>query len=517
MILFASFYAVSCGSSSPVIPPPPPPGNFSNASLNGHYAFSMHGLDLNGAYFSRVGSFFADGNGNITGALADLADHGLTPPYLTVSYSAGTYSILPSGQGTLSLTSNTGVLQLSIVLNSASQGFLVETDLLAASQGNFSLQSPAAFSQTAINGKYVFDVSGVSFSATNVAAISMMGEIQTDGNGMAASGVMDVNDGNAPGPSGAISIAPGGAYQLDPANGNGANFGRGTLSMNGRSFVFYIVDGSRMKWMEEDSSASTQGDALQQSSDIATQNSAFMGSFVYLINGSTSAGKFARAARFSADGNGNLGTIHLDDNNNGNAAAIQQGANLSKATYAIDPLNAGSGRGTFTFTDSRYGTFYYVFYQISPAQAVLQDVSKGTIGDGAMLAQAAGPFTNSAVAGHYAFAWDGMDLGSRNAIPFEKDFTGQYTLSSSNTSNVSGAADFVDLGLNGKNFHSLVPLTGNLQITGDGTSSNTCQFVLDTSPSATLNYKAYFVDSQTVLLLEVDSSSVLSGIASQQH
>ena len=56
-------------------PPPPPTGNFSNASLNGQYAFLMSGTELCAgcsSFFTRVGSFTADGSGHISGGLEDV-------------------------------------------------------------------------------------------------------------------------------------------------------------------------------------------------------------------------------------------------------------------------------------------------------------------------------------------------------------------------------------------------------------------------------------------------------------
>ena len=95
---------------------------------------------------------------------------------------------------------------------------------------------------------------------------------------------------------------------------DGANFGRGTMSFGGLSFVFYIVDGGRFKLMESDGQFFIFGDALQQSATVATQNSGFTGDFTFLIGGSAvlgTAGPVARAAAFTADGGGNLGAIAL--------------------------------------------------------------------------------------------------------------------------------------------------------------------------------------------------------------
>ena len=72
-----TFLVVACGGGGGSGPPPTPPpvGKFSNASLAGQYAFSMTGSELcggSGSLFTRVGSFTADGNGNITTGLEDI-------------------------------------------------------------------------------------------------------------------------------------------------------------------------------------------------------------------------------------------------------------------------------------------------------------------------------------------------------------------------------------------------------------------------------------------------------------
>ena len=47
------------------------PGATTNSRLSGNYAFSVRGFDANGL-FVAAGSFFADGNGNITAGLMDI-------------------------------------------------------------------------------------------------------------------------------------------------------------------------------------------------------------------------------------------------------------------------------------------------------------------------------------------------------------------------------------------------------------------------------------------------------------
>jgi hypothetical protein len=476
----------------------------------------MSGTDLSGAYIARTGSFTADGNGNITGGLEDVVDLGGASSPALVSFTSGTYQIQANGRGLVVFQSNNGGgLQLNMALTSTSRGYLVQTDLNATSSGSFNLVTTSDFANTALNGKYVFDFSGVSFGVNGtVAPLSVIGQVAADGNGNVTGGLQDSNDGNVAAPSGPTAITAS-TYALD-SNGNGTSFGRGTMSFGGRAFAFYIVDNTRIKVIEEDLLAGSIGDAVQQSSTIPTANSGFNGSFVYLVGGSTTQGPDVRVARFTADGNGNIGAISYDENNDGGYNHISQGSNISAATYAIDTANAGTGRGTFTFKDSSSGTFNYIFYAISSSQAVIQDISSGITNDGTMQAQSAGPFTLSGAAANYAFNWSGVQLGSSSAVPFEEDFVGQYAQSSASSSNISGVIDYVELGLNGKNLFTNVGLSGTLTITGDGTNNNQYKIALSGSPSTTITFQAYFVTPTQLLLITSDNTRTTAGIAVQQ-
>jgi hypothetical protein len=511
-VAFASI-AAACGGGGSTPPPPPPAGNFSNASLKGQYAYSMSGEDLNGAFIARVGSFFSDGAGSITSGLEDVNSvSGVT----SVSFTGGTYAIQPNGRGTLTLSNAVSSLQLSITLISPNKGFMIQTDLNATSSGNFNLQSPGAFSNPGIAGKYVFDVSGVDASVP-AAPISIVGQIQADGSGNVQSGTMDVNDGAAASPSGALTV-PNSLYAVDN-NTNGTTFGRGTIAINGINFVFYIVDNTRFKMMEIGNGA-TLGDAVLQNGTIPTTTSAFSGNFAFLIGGSSvlgTAGPLTRAGRFTMDGSGNLNTIFLDDNNFGSRHSFTPSGNPpTSANYAIDttPTVVGSGRGTLTFTEPGFNPFSFVFYLVSPTQAVIQDTSSGVIADGTMLAQATGPIAISPTA-NLAFNWSGINLGSSNNIQFEEDFVGQYTPTAA-ASGFNGAMDFTELGSANKNLFTNIPITVSISINGDGTGVNGYQVVTGNSPSTTFAYHAYLVDSNTILLIGFDANHVIAGIVSAQ-
>jgi hypothetical protein len=512
-------FLVACGGSGTNITPPPPAGNFSNASLNGQYAFSMSGVDLNsGAYIARIGSLAADGQGHITSGLEDVLDLGGGSPASVVTFSNGTYQIQANGRGLIVLNvTGGGSLQVSTSLQSSSHGYLVQTDGLASTSGSLELQTPLQFSANAINGKYVFDFSGISFAGTTPSVISLVGQFGADGNGNVTGGTADVNDSSFA-PTGAVALTAS-TYQLD-ANGNGTNFGRGTMTLDGRTFAFYIVDATRVQLLEEDSLGGTSGPAILQTGAIPAQNSGFNGSFAFLTGGSETTGNFgpdARVGRFTADGAGGIGTISFHENNDGNNAQLTPGSGISNTSYAIDTSHAGSGRGTITFHNSSVGTVTYVFYMSSPTRAVIQDVSAGIVADGTMVSQSTASFTTASVAGNYSFSWNGVELVAPS--PFDENYVGQYAQTSAATSNIAGVADFAQLGLNTINTNGVIlnaGISGTLTIAGDGTQNNAYKIVIGGPTPFTVNFTAYFADNGTVLMVCSDGNRTTAGVATPQ-
>jgi hypothetical protein len=507
------FALLSCGGSSPT--PPPPNSGFTNASLKGQYAFLMSGVDIAGAYLARIGSFTADGAGNITAGLADGLDLSSGQGSSQISITGGSYSIQTNGRGTLTLQSASGSLRFSLAMQSISTGYLVQTDLSASSSGSFTLQSPANFSVSSLANHFVFDLSGVTFTPSAAAPISLIGEFNPDGAGTVTGGVMDTNNGNLQ-PSGPTPISPG-TYAMDSTGGS--SFGRGTMTFNGYTFAFYIIDSTHIVVMEEDRLGGTSGNAFLQSSSVPTQNSEFNGSFVYLQEGASvkgALGPVVRVTRLTSDGNGNLGSISLDDNNNGRYTHVSQGSNISKATYSIDTANSGSGRGALAFTDSGTGTYTNVFYLVSPSQGFIQVTSAGIIDDGPLMAQSPGPFALNGLTGNFVFSWRGEQLGVNTAIPLAETYVGPYALSSASSSNIGGIVDYVQLDLSGQNFYSDVPLGGTLTINNDGTANNRYKFAINGAQSSTINFQAYFVNSSTVLMVTSDSNHTTAGFVNQQ-
>jgi hypothetical protein len=504
LILFAAILlgsvTAACNSGTAVVgpPPPPPTGNFSNASLKGQYAFLMTGTELCAgfsSFFTRAGSFTADGNGHISGGLEDI---NVCTGVFTLQFTNSTYSIAADGRGTLSLTNSTGTTNYSITLTSSTQGLIAQTDLNSTASGSFQRQNTAAFSNPAIAGGYVFDFAGIN---VRLNPESVIGRFTADGGGGINSGLFDSNEAGTPSIQ---QLFPAGAfYQID-TNGNGTNFGRGTANIAGHNFAYYIVDSTRLKLLGTDFPAAFSGEAFAQQNMSFTAASLNSG-FAFLLGGSSSTGPIATAGRFTADGAGNLSEIFLDENNNGTVTLLPSQGGTVTGSYTVDAN--GLGGGTATWTDSKVGTFSFIFYLISPTQAVFQETDSGITSDGTILAQTAGPISSATLAGDFAFVWSGVSSD-------EEDFVGQLKLTSGSGNNASGIMDFNEFGP-GKQFFD-IQFNGALSVAAPGTGPNTLT-VTTTFPSpVTFNFTAYAVDSKTVFLVGVDSQRVIAGSLARQ-
>ncbi len=507
-LLFA-FLAAACGgdgnNNSNVFHPPPAVGNFSNADLNGRYAFSMTGTEICGnqsSFFGRIGSFTADGNGHITGGVEDV---NVCTGVQTLQFTNSTYSIQADGRGLLDLTNSTGTTHYSITLSTTASGYIIQTDVNSTAGGSFQKQNPAAFSITQIANDYVFDFSGVS---SNIQPESIIGRFTADGGGGISRGQFDKNQGGSP--TGPFLFT--GSYLLDA----GTN-GRGTAIIAGQDLIFYIVDGTRLKFMssQADFPAALIGEAFAQRPQPVSFNLASLtGSFAFLIGGAihnqTVFGPIATAGRFTADGAGNLTSVVLDENNSGSVTPLPTGT--VTGTYTVD--SNGLGGGTATWTDTTKGTFSFVFYLISPTQAVFQETDTSITSDGSFFFQPANPISNATLAGDYAFIWSGVLLTSTTSS--EEDFVGHVKLTSAASSNVTGNMDSNEFG-SGQQFFNF-PIPGALTLGSNPAARNAFQVTTNAPPNTPIAFRfsAYVVDANTVLLVSTDGSDILAGTLTRQ-
>ncbi len=171
-------------------------------------------------------------------------------------------------------------------------------------------------------------------------------------------------------------------------------------------------------------------------------------------------------------------------------------------TYTVD--TGGFGGGTATWTDTKAGTFSFIFYLISPTSAVFQETDSNITSDGTLLGQTAGPVSPATLAGDFAFVWSGVSTD-------EEDFVGQLKLTSASGNNAAGIMDFNEFAA-GRQFFN-IQFDGPLTIVPPGTGPNTLVATTTLPSPTTFNFTAYVVDSNTAFLVgaETNRVSVIAG------
>jgi hypothetical protein len=527
----AALWSAACSSGSGSnITPPPPNGTFTLSSLSGTYAFVTNGeVFANGAVtatpLARTGSFVADGKGNISGGVEDVAQPGVLPS-LAIPIIGGSYTISAAGRGMLALNLNaSGVastITFGITLTSVSGGLLIDETSTASQastgSGNFIQQNTAlcASPATAVSGPYVFDFSG--FDGGGFPA-SLIGEF-TDNGGVITTGFTDVND-NFALSSGAIT----GSFGTDGANPAGPMLcGRGKAQIAGELYVYYVVGPTRVRLISAGTDgAMLTGDAIAQSNLPASVN-AINGGFVFIAAGSSSAGGgITRIGRFTATGSTTLSNVLQDTNNSGK---FFQANSTTSTNITFDPT---FGRGTFSFTDPQFPSApsIFIFYLSSATQGVVQEVTTSggalvAVDDGTLAAQSGGPFTTSNVTGPYALNWSGLSFQQNGQFIDEEDLVGQVAIANLF---LTGTSDIFQ-------FTNGIPVTnlataGKIVFTGDGTGGdgsgssglrNTMPISLN--GSSQIQFVVYFVNPQLAYFTNNSNSSttrIVAGVLQAQQ
>lgn len=507
LAIAAAFWMAACGGGGFTITPPPPVGNFSNASLNGQYAFVTNGEVFAGATvnpLARVGSFVADGKGGITAGVedTDLGTNAGATPSGALAISGGSYTVGADGRGTLTLTLGQSSINFGIVLNSINNGLMIDetsnSSQSSTGSGNFIKQQSTPFVLTDIAGLYVFDFSG--FDANNNSE-SFLGEF-TANNGVISTGFFDDNV------NGALSngnMAPG-TLAKDPLQLSAFDsFGRGLALIAGQTFVFYIVDSNHVRFISTNKGM-LSGDAVAQANNVPTTVSSLNGGFVFVVGGSSPSGGLTRVGRFTVTG-GNVSNILMDIND---AGAERQAAPLTNASINLDAVNPG--RGTLSFQDSSL-TYSFVFYLSSQNSGVFQDVSpSSTAGiardtaDGSIELQSGSPFTTANITGTYALNWSGLVVaGGAFPIEDEEDLLAQLKVSSLS---LSGTADIFQF-----TSSTLTPVAnlgtgGQITIPGDGTGNDgqRVDMTVNLSNNSPIHMVVYIVNPQFAFFANRDNN-----------
>ena len=373
-----------------------------NALLKGQYAFLVKGwidgVDMGSTTKQAiVGSFVADGNGNITSGTADMnnitTQTGASPLSISGTYALPSNNIgqmtLTVGSKTVTLAFTVGTLQSSV----ATAGSIVEFDDVSGVgatpggsrfTGEFALQTPSSFTAANLTGGYAFGLEGetcpvylfpgapaVNSNCSQTLTegpVAIAGTMSFSGAGAISNGMedIDLNDGNCPNSNGTPTCTynyPQATFTGSYGTPNTTN-GRTTLTLNAPAalpagtlaiwpthYVAYMVSASKIYWISTDphiQDTLLAGSAIQNT--VTTFSNANMNGneVLYEVSaqddngwGTSGYGPQSDVTLVLANVNGSAGTI---------SATLQQNAagtfttKSATGTYSV----AANGRVTMT-------------------------------------------------------------------------------------------------------------------------------------------------------------------------
>src|SRR5271165_3916931 len=371
--------------------------NFSitvTGKIQGNYAFSFNGYNQQGQAFYMVGSFVADGNGNITSGVFDRNGNDSIGAMMEVPITAGNgatgqcpASGPPTGTGSVYCVGRSGVTNGNnlgtIVIASAlgTYSFSVSVSLTADSRliladpsnpgqwgsGVLRSQGQSLSGITLASSNFAFGLSGVLFGGNRYGGA---GFFITDANGNISStscstppcGEADLNDNGTV--QSAVALT-GNVSSVDPATGRGtATF---TIGSNTADYAFYVVPastgriGNQLVAVQTDTSNPSNGVPVTLAS-MAQRSQVAGGGFtskslnatrggnpngaVFQLNAVSNSGGTPvpdiSLGLGNFDGQGSITSYTFDENNGGVLTTPSQ--NNYTGTYTVDSSNPQSGR-----------------------------------------------------------------------------------------------------------------------------------------------------------------------------
>jgi hypothetical protein len=451
---------------------PPPQGTFTNANLNGPFAFSYTGSDA-GGFLAVAGSFVADGAGHITSGTEDINSGAAVSPNAAVS---GTYLVRADGRGTITLNSPAGNSTLDFVIVAGGHALVTRFDNRATGSGTIDQQTTSAFSNAVLAGSFAFTLSGID---TGGVPMAVGGVFTSDASGALTSGLDDSNDNgivvtNDP-MTGSIPVAP---------------TGRGTATLNtshgALTFAYYVVDPNHLKIVGTNTFPALGGEAFRQTGPFS--NASVSGPFAFTVAGADllSLNPFVAGGVLTSDGGGNITSGIEDSNDGGNP--INTSVPLT-GTYSM----AANGRGTLILNTAA-GTFSFAIYPSSGGVLVLE-VDNTFLTSGSALQQQTTPFTAGSFQGTY-----GMNFTAAVGGGTELDSIAEFT--ADGISKLSGIIDINNSG--GITFGQ--SMTGTVFAAPNGRFATSLQ-----TPLGVQNTVVYLVDGNRALFIEVDGGLVAVG------
>jgi hypothetical protein len=363
------------------------------------------------------------------------------------------------------------------------------------------LQDQSVFGATNGNlfGAYSFNLSGVSTSSTEE---SVVGDFVADGFGHIAAG-----SALAPGQMDTTpSLAAQPVLFAASTYSIGTN-GQGTITLGGLKFSVYPVSASRAKFIEIDTASIATptmpasilvGDAFKQQTSSTcgwSTSIALAGTTVLETFGSSSGFAVANVGAFTAN-HGAVSSVLMDQNSAGTSS---QPTGLPSDKYAMDADQCG--RGTLSVAGHSY-----VFYVISPSNAVLQEITSGTVANGLLLASQGGVFAD----GSYAFRMAGTNAAG--AAGQTEVLLGQFTsLTSNSVTSLNGSLDLNDFGAT----QTGLPIN-NGTFSASGGVRSTATLPIGNPLITTRKLVLYLVSPTLFYALDTGPAGTASGVISNQ-
>jgi hypothetical protein len=493
------------GGGGGVVQPPPPQGDFTNGSFINNYAFFYQGSDAFGNPLAVSGELVADGQGHITSGLIDVDIFNSLPLVAAQILSTSTYSVNADGQTSVTLNLNGAItFTLQLTLASSAHGLITQFDVNGSGSGTIDAQNAAQLS-TALTGHFAINVSGVdgTFEETTISGNLL---VNAGGTIPSTQSVWDV-------------VEAGLAVDKDDTGVNGSltpdalNAGHGTISIssptaniNGAPLVFsyYVVDATHLKIIEIDNAFFTAGEAFAAPGSSTQLANA---SYAYTASGESSRlTPQAVGGVFVSNGSGGItgGVQDLNRNASGN--------NHIKQTLQASTATADASLARIDLILDANGTnFEYAAYPTLNGRVLLSEIDgKQAVAGGTAFQQTA----VNPVQGSYAINLSGLAVNQ--SVDRAQDVVGQVTIASGGATtgtlqinNIFVAPPVPNVVLDSK---SMLAALDN-PVTGRG-NPFTLQSTELGGSGFTLSY--YVVDDETVLLLEMDSIRVTTGLMLKQ-
>ena len=480
VVLVLSLLAIlsSCGGVNHLTNgqgPAPVSGSYTNANLNGSYAFLIRGT--NTAFFSVAGTFQANGAGMITSGTEDINSPGTSVLMNNVAIT-GTYAVLADGRTTASITSAAGNFVLDFILLSNQHGLAMRFNNNATASGSIDLQDSTAFSAAALQGSFAFSLLGSDHGGNLETTAGAFTTLNTNNLNTIQTGVQDFNDNGVTSVNRVLT-----GSLANPVTGRG--IAALTTNVAALNFIYYIVDANHLLLVGTDTQQVLAGNVYRQS------GAAIPATLVLTMSGAAGTLSLGAGAILKTDANNNVLTGSSEDVNK--AGTITQNIAVSGIYSTIV-----NGRGTITLPGSTGLTNVAVYP--TDSGFLLMSIDNSAVASGTGFAQQITTPSNSSLSGRFGFSLAGSNtVGPVDAIAqFTADGKGSITGNLDENSNGS-----LGSGLSLAGSYSLAA-------TGRGTSALT-------SSAGTMNLILYMIDASDFIFLEADTGQVATGrIQTQQ-